>query len=80
MSIKFLGPMPNLRDFLTAVRKIRSEWPQEEKPKRKGDEQALWFGGSTSLLGVYRQSYTDLNLKKRTRAKSVRNSKAERCS
>jgi hypothetical protein len=45
MPIKSLGPVANLAAFLSLVSGLRSEWPQKQNVRSRGDERALWFRG-----------------------------------
>jgi len=45
MPIKSLGPVRNVSAFLSVINKLRSDWPQDNDVKSRGDERALWFRG-----------------------------------
>lgn len=35
----------SLGEYLSVVRNLRREWPQKERPERRGEEENLWFRG-----------------------------------
>jgi hypothetical protein len=45
MAIKVLGPVANVSGFLSLVSDLRSDWPQNNDAKSRGDERSLWFRG-----------------------------------
>ena len=45
MAIKLLGPVANISGFLSLVSNLRSDWPQNNDAKSRGDERSLWFRG-----------------------------------
>jgi hypothetical protein len=45
MAIESLGPVRSVSGFLSVVNRLRSNWPQDNDVKSRGDERALWFRG-----------------------------------
>jgi FRG domain len=45
MPIKQYENVTSVSDYLEVTRIIRKSWPQDDKPKRTGDEEKLWFRG-----------------------------------
>lgn len=45
MAINEYGVIESIADFLEVTRKVRKNWPQPEKPDRRGEEEKLWFRG-----------------------------------
>jgi len=62
MAIKEYGPVTSLSEYLKITREIHEQWPEEEKPKRRGEEHALWFRGQRCwnwglLPKIYRKPF-----------------------